>query len=77
MAYAKMNDGNLAAVDRVVTIVRELDRYHGFAPDRAGARGARFERSVPAAGARGALAIPGGGRNPRGGGKGARKGLKK
>jgi DNA-binding CsgD family transcriptional regulator len=32
VAYAKMNDGNLAAVDRVVTIVRELDRYHGFAP---------------------------------------------
>ena len=32
VAYAKMNEGNLAAVDRVVTIVRELDRYHGFAP---------------------------------------------
>ena len=48
VAYAKMNDGNLAAVDRVVTIVRELDRYHGFAPTAAGARGARFERSVPA-----------------------------
>jgi hypothetical protein len=42
-AYAKMNDGNLAAVDRVVTIVRELDRYHGFAP------------AAPAAPARAAL----------------------
>ena len=61
VAYAKMNEGDLAAVDRVVTIVRELDRYHGFAPTAAGARGDPIERSVPAARARGALAIPGGG----------------
>ena len=26
-----MSGANLQAVDRVVTIVRELDRYHGFA----------------------------------------------
>ncbi len=25
-----MSGGNLGAVDRVVKIVRELDRYHGF-----------------------------------------------
>jgi hypothetical protein len=27
-----MGGGNLGAVDRVVKIVREMDRYHGFAP---------------------------------------------
>jgi hypothetical protein len=32
VAYTAMNGGNLQAVDRVVRIVRELDRYHGFAP---------------------------------------------
>ncbi len=32
VAYGAMSGANLEAVDRVVTIVRELDRYHGFAP---------------------------------------------
>ena len=32
VSYASMTGGNLKAVDRVVTIVRELDRYHGLAP---------------------------------------------
>ena len=32
VSYGSMTGGNLNAVDRVVTIVRELDRYHGFAP---------------------------------------------
>jgi DNA-binding CsgD family transcriptional regulator len=32
VSYGSMSDGNLKAVDRVVKIVRELDRYHGFAP---------------------------------------------
>jgi hypothetical protein len=31
VAYGAMSGANLQAVDRVVTIVRELDRYHGFA----------------------------------------------
>ena len=30
VAYGAMADRNLKAVDRVVRIVRELDRYHGF-----------------------------------------------
>jgi DNA-binding CsgD family transcriptional regulator len=31
VSYSAMSGGNLQAVDRVVRIVRELDRYHGFA----------------------------------------------
>ena len=31
VAYGAMSGANLQAVDRVVKIVRELDRYHGFA----------------------------------------------
>ena len=31
VAYGAMSPVNLEAVDRVVRIVRELDRYHGFA----------------------------------------------
>jgi DNA-binding CsgD family transcriptional regulator len=31
VAYSAMSVANLQAVDRVVKIVRELDRYHGFA----------------------------------------------
>ena len=31
VAYGAMKDGNLAAVDRVVRITREYDRYHGLA----------------------------------------------
>jgi hypothetical protein len=31
VSYSAMGGGNLEAVDRVVKIVRELDRYHGFA----------------------------------------------
>jgi hypothetical protein len=37
VSYSAMGGGNLQAVDRVVKIVRELDRYH------------RFERTAPAA----------------------------
>ncbi len=32
VAYSAMTGMNLKAVDRVVRIVRELDRYHGFQP---------------------------------------------
>src|SRR5271165_4501149 len=31
IAYGAMKDGNLAAVDRVLKITREYDRYHGLA----------------------------------------------
>jgi DNA-binding CsgD family transcriptional regulator len=31
VSYSAMSGANLKAVDRVVRIVRELDRYHGFA----------------------------------------------
>ena len=31
VSYSAMSGANLEAVDRVVKIVRELDRYHGFA----------------------------------------------
>ena len=34
VAYSAMSGGNLQAVDRVVKIVRELDRYHGFFASR-------------------------------------------
>jgi transposase-like protein len=34
VAYSAMTDMNLKAVDRVVRIVRELDRYHGFSSAR-------------------------------------------
>ena len=34
-AYDAMSGGNLRAVDRVVKIVRELDRYHGFVAAKA------------------------------------------
>jgi hypothetical protein len=32
VAHAKMMAGDLEALDRVVTIVGQLDRYHGFGP---------------------------------------------
>jgi len=32
VSYNAMSGANLKAVDRVVRIVRELDRYHGFEP---------------------------------------------
>ena len=40
LSYSHMHDERLGpnykAIDRVVRIVRELDRYHGFRPERAG-----------------------------------------
>ena len=38
VAFSAMTDLNLKAVDRVVRIVRELDRYHGFFPAAARVR---------------------------------------
>ncbi len=33
VAYCAMSDGNVKAIDQVIKVVRELDRYHGFGPD--------------------------------------------
>ena len=46
VAYSAMSGRNLKAVDQVVRIVRELDRYHGFFP--AERRAPRNEREVEA-----------------------------
>jgi hypothetical protein len=32
VAYSAMSAGNVKAVDQVIKVVRELDRYHGFGP---------------------------------------------
>ena len=42
VAYGAMSAENLEAVDRVVKIVRELDRYHGFAVQAATPRPPRL-----------------------------------
>jgi hypothetical protein len=42
VAYGAMSAVNLEAVDRVVKIVRELDRYHGFAVQAAPPRPPRL-----------------------------------
>jgi hypothetical protein len=46
VAYGAMSNGDLKAVDQVIKVVRELDRYHGFAPDRSAPR---YAPSLPAA----------------------------
>ena len=48
VAYSAMTGANLKAVDRVVKIVRELDRYHGFVT---------AERRLPEAPAGGTMAF--------------------
>jgi hypothetical protein len=48
VAYAAMMEGNMQALDRVLRIVGELDRRHGFA----------VAQAEPAAGATRALAAP-------------------
>jgi hypothetical protein len=58
VAYGSMAGGNLKAVDRVVGIVSEMDRYHGFFPRRESAgqsaparpAGSRTARACAAAG---------------------------
>jgi hypothetical protein len=49
VAYAAMSNGNLKAVDRVVTITREFDRYHGFALSLAALAAAPPALASPAA----------------------------
>ena len=34
VSYSAMSLGDLKAVDKVIKVARELDRYHGFAPER-------------------------------------------
>jgi hypothetical protein len=46
VAYGAMSNGDLHGVDRVIKVARELDRYHGFAPDRSAPR---YAPSLPAA----------------------------
>ena len=48
VAYGSMAGGNLKAVDRVVRIVSEMDRYHGFFPRRVRAPGNRRRLALPA-----------------------------
>ncbi len=48
VAYRSMAGGNLKAVDRVVRIVSEMDRYHGLFPRRARAPGS-WRRLTPTA----------------------------
>ena len=48
VAHAAMMEGDMQALDRVLRIVGELDRYHGF----------RCEKAEPLAGATPALAAP-------------------
>jgi hypothetical protein len=46
VSYSAMSLGDLRAVDKVIKVVRELDRYHGFAPHL---NAPRFAMSLPAA----------------------------
>jgi DNA-binding CsgD family transcriptional regulator len=61
VSYTAMHNSiagtNFEAVDRVIKIVRELDRYHGFAP-REGASWPEHSELAPPAQARLALAPP-------------------
>ena len=55
VAYGSMAGGNLMAVDRVVRLVKEMDRYHGFFPSGEAGAAARL---APPAEAPLALAAP-------------------
>ena len=57
VAYGSMAGGNLPAVDRVVRLVKEMDRYHGFFPS-GDAGAAPADRLAPPAEAPLALAAP-------------------
>src|SRR5271165_3343003 len=57
VAYGSMAGGNLTAVDRVVRLVKEMDRYHGFFPS-GDAGAAAPDRLAPPAKAPLALAAP-------------------
>jgi len=57
VAYGSMASGNLTAVDRVVRLVKEMDRYHGFFPSGDAGAAAADRLAPPAAFA---LAAPAG-----------------
>jgi DNA-binding CsgD family transcriptional regulator len=59
VAYGAMSAENLEAVDRVVKIVRELDRYHGFAVPAGTAKPPRPLRLPPPSEAPLVLEAPG------------------
>jgi hypothetical protein len=46
VSYSAMSNGDLRAVDKVIKVARELDRYHGFAPHR---NALNYAPSLPAA----------------------------
>ena len=58
VAYGAMKDGNLAAVDRVLKITREYDRYHGLALTLAKPAGAPADLELLPAPAAPALPAP-------------------
>jgi hypothetical protein len=47
VSYSAMSLGDLKAVDKVIKVVRELDRYHGFAPERNAANYAPYLPAAP------------------------------
>ena len=49
VATSAMSNANLDAIDRVVKIVRELDRYHGLGAGADGPRRLRAGRTLPLA----------------------------
>jgi hypothetical protein len=55
VSYSAMSLGDLRAVDKVIKVARELDRYHGFAQDRSAQR---YAASLPAAPPPPLLALP-------------------
>jgi hypothetical protein len=46
VSYSAMSNGDLKAVDKLIKVARELDRYHGFAPER---NAPNYAPSLPAA----------------------------
>jgi hypothetical protein len=54
VSYSAMSNGDLNAVDKVIKVARELDRYHGFVPHR---NAQSYATSLPAAPPR-PLALP-------------------
>ena len=58
VAYSAMSAGNLKAVDQVIKVVRELDRYHGFGAMPGPRSFARAESAAPAPLALPPLALP-------------------
>ncbi len=48
VSYSAMAGANLQAVDRVVKIVRELDRYHGFSATEQAQLPQEFRPALPA-----------------------------